>query len=526
MSKIPRFSAGSKIPRASTNALKPINGNARPSLSKQSRASIRPENAFKVTLTTSRLKSRELPEDYRKRPVRLDTKNLEEIYNYVFKIAGTLFTPTYSQMFFPTGLSTDKTRAAGKESGKSTMKISEYSKEVLNALEFLNQLLISKKDTLFLITDFVYLYTAIVIRVSSVEDCVTKALFFVRKFLDFDTPQRVSEVNVLFSALAMPTVRTAPVKGLIQQVLASIPNKAPKLLKKIEKGVNENDSFTAEVCAGALKMIQQKNGMPQTFTPAGYVELTEVTDAKTAVSVLDMLKESGELQDPSKFARDILVTMQNFHTSYAVINAASQCLLTHIESCCPIEPPICGELLAALFSTISFSEGSGDSLDAKSSAQALIDAIFEREEAENLIEAAKTAVNFMSDSTINLFREKFGGGNAELDAIIIEHKRGKLEKSIKKLTDPQSIFDEMERVINEDDDINAYPSYLRGFLQRSYYLYKKVAPPGMPSEQIAKAKEMEKEYEEIKETDQIPDDYSPDVLRVQLELIKENIHFY
>ena len=197
--KTPRTTAGSRIPRTST-ALKPVSNIPRPSFAKDSRKSIRPDNIFKSQPNTTKLKERQLPSEYQKHPIRLESRNIEEIYNYCFKIAGTFFTPQYAQMFFPPGLSTEKTVVVGnKKIKESASKVSDYSKEITKAFDFLSELAQTKMNTFTSLTDFVYLYSSIVIRVSSQEQCVTKALFFVKKLLDFKLPERNAEFYVLFS---------------------------------------------------------------------------------------------------------------------------------------------------------------------------------------------------------------------------------------------------------------------------------------------------------------------------------------
>ena len=524
--KTPRTAAGSRIPRSST-ALKPASNIPRLSIAKDGRKSIRPENIFKTQPNTTKLKERQLPPEYQKHPIRLEAKNIEEIYNYCFKIAGTFFTPQYAQMFFPSALSTEKTVVVGNKKVKgSVSKVSDYSKEITKAFDFLSELAQTKMNTFTSLTDFIYLYSSIVICVSSQEQCVTKALFFVKKILDFQLPERNAEFYVLFSSLMNTHVRTPIVIGILKQVVAALPKQHPKILRKIEKGVNENDPVIAEICIGALQQMGIENGSPQTFAPQGFIVLTDITDPKTASQTLDTIAGSDQIEDPPKLIRDILITMQKFQKSMNVINSASNCILKHVESCCPIEHSLLGQILAIMFSTLNFSDGSGDSLDAKMSAQSLIDSLTEHEEKADLIEAAKTALHFMNDSGISLMVAKFQeigcspSEYEEFDQIVTEFRREKLERSINKFIEPDSIFDEMDRIINDDEDLTAYPLYLKDFLQRSYYLYKRVAPPEMEERQLEIAKQMANDYDQIISSKEIPESMTPEYLQDQLNQIR------
>ena len=530
--KTPRTAAGSRIPRSST-ALKPSSNIPRLSIAKDGRKSIRPENIFKTQPNTTKLKERQLPPEYQKHPIRLEPKNIEEIYNYCFKIAGTFFTPQYAQMLFPSALSTEKTGLVGNKKMKgSSSKVSDYSKEISKAFDFLSELAQTKMNTFTSLTDFIYLYSSIVICVSSQEQCVTKALFFVKKILDFQLPERNAEFYVLFSSLMNTHVRTPIVIGILKQVVAALPKQHPKILRKIEKGVNENDPVIADICIGALQQMGIDNGSPQEFTPQGFIVLTDITDPKTAVQTLDTIAESDKLDDPPKFIRDVLITMQKFQKSMSVINAASNCILKHVEVCCPIEHSLLGQILSIMFSTLNFSDGSEDSLDAKMTAQSLIDALVEHEENSDLIEAAKTALHFMNDSGISLMVSKFEdiGCTAsefeEFDQIVTEFRREKLERSINKLIEPDSIFDEMDRIINDDEDLTVYPLYLKDFLQRTYYLYKRVAPPEMNEDELEIAKQMANEYDDIIASKKIPESMSPENLQKQFDQILEGYATY
>ena len=529
--KTPRSTIGSRIPRTST-ALKPTSNIPRPSLTKDGRKSIRPENIFKSQPNTTKLKERQLPPEYQRHPIKLESKNIGEIYNYCFKIAGTFFTPAYAQMLFPSALSTEKTVVVGNKKLKdSTSKVPDYSRDLTKAFDFLSDLAKNKMSTFISLTDFMYLYPSIVIRVSSQEACVTKALFFVKKILDFDLPERNAEFYVLFSALMSTQIRTPVVVGILKQVVGALPKVHPKILRKIEKGASDSDSVIADICIGAMQQIGAANEETPSFVPKNHIQLTEITDPKTAVLTLNTITELATVEEPAKLVRDILITMQKFQQSMPVILATSQCLLKHIEKCCPIEHAILGQIIAVLFSTLNFtSDGSDDSLDAKMTVQSLIDSIIQHENNRDLIEAAKSSVHFMNGSAIDLLTSKFseiGMSPAEFeqfDAMVTEYKREKLEKSINKLIEPDSIFDEMDRIINDEEDLTIYPLHLQDFLQRTYYLYKREAPEGMDERQLQLAKEMVQDYESMKSSNKIPDELSPEFLQSQLETIQKEIH--
>jgi hypothetical protein len=95
-----------------------------------------------------------------------------------------------------------------------------------------------------------------------------------------------------------------------------------------------------------------------------------------------------------------------------------------------------------------------------------------------------------------------------------------MAESIRRLMDAETVFEEMEAVISDGDSekILEYPLYLRGFLQRAFFLYRKTEPLGMAENQRVLAQEMMTAYRSMEPEDLLPGGkYSVEVLSAQFD---------
>ncbi|EAY14479.1 hypothetical protein TVAG_426730 [Trichomonas vaginalis G3] len=543
MSKIPRLSTGTKIPRPNMGGTRPmtkIDSNIpRKSISKERRSSIKPDKFFHVKPTMKKLNERVMSTDIINHAFSLKSDKAEAVWNYSKTICSSFFQQKYIDIFYSSLFSTAKTNRFDAKNRMDRNRTTQLGQTIENAIKVFNDMYDENPASLYALADFCLLYLSLIISICNIENCAKEALFFTRKFLQNDMmPSRPNECIMLFTAIMNICVETPTTIGICKQIIYNLAKANPDLNSGVEKGVTRKNKTQKEICEGALEILSKVSAQEQ-LAQSTEVDITSLNDEEEILATIASFNRPNAIKKPADYVRDLLITMQKFPDNYAIIIAASNSIQSNIEICTPIDRDIIGELLSVIITTVMPSQTANQDLytDAVFAVNNLFGALVDSHGPEEIIQAAPGAhilLNAEGIEKLNEYIESLNQTSHEPQKQTkVEETHNEepkevinpgLQKSIELLLDPATIFTEMERIIYANEDLLQYPIYLRGFLQRSYYLYKKVVPPQMNDYQLSLAKEMLRDLESGNKEDEQPGGkLHVDTLMSEFEKIKNII---
>lgn len=491
----------------------------RKSISKERRSSVKPNKYYRVEPNLKKLSERVLEPDCYNHAFSLKADKAEKIWQYSKTLCTKYFQQKFVDNFFSQGFSTAKTNRFEHRSNMGTQRTNAYVESIDNSLDCLNDIFQSNPASLYALTDFVLLYCSLVISICSVESCVQKTLFFVRKFLQGDMQSRPNEVIVLFTAIMNLGVESAPIIEICKQVLYLTAKSNRDLEQGIEKGLTRKNKTNVEICKGVKEKLSK-------FTEQAEIEqntdMSELTDEEAVLNRIKAFNRPLGIKNPSDYVRDLLIAMQTFHESYPIITAACQSIISHIDKCTPIDKEILGEFLAVIIDTVMQTPKTNQEqfTDAVLAVNDLFETFVTSQGPDAVIEAAPEAHILLNSEKIEKLNEYIDAlkETAPVQEVVQEQPQPveeeavdedeaepildpSLQHSIELLLNPDTVFKEMERIIQNDEDLIQYPLYLRGFLQRSYYLYKRKIPPAMNDYQLSLAKKMAEDLDNNNKSD-------------------------
>lgn len=539
---------------------------------------------FKMQPTMSSLSSRKLPADLQGKPRIVGSPSqVESLFRYIKSVTQPYFVPEFQSRVFPKALSILHQITVSKyESQKNAKKnprssiaitkdimVPDAKPKDLDLSPVFNQfknMMQKQESCLFSLTDFIILYCAYLIIVCEGNtDNVLPPLYFLRQFLQLDIPNRKQEAEVLTSVLIKQSEADPKVRGNSIQVLSFLVNYEPSIINRIKVGCEYHEKNLAEFCKDVMNFIKKSGPIdpsspslappPPTF--AKISENANVTICNEMMSSFLTALENGDKPlDPISFIHNIVQTMQRFSDSPMILEKGSNNIGLVLNLLLP-SPPIetISEVINLCFLLLSgetFLTGT-NSFEALEAIQSLLNNVFETVPCEILIAAVTAAIATTSDSHLNLLLRKFSEyyqnnrseiNQRQLNEIVMaldafhpdfnerpsflnisigyDAKLLQMTESIEKLMNPDTVFIEMENVIQQDpENLNNYPLYLRGFLQRAYFLYNGEEPVGMSDAQRQLAVEMVQEMNSLNEEDlNEGGKYSIDALSSQVEEMK------
>lgn len=536
---------------------------------------------FKTQPTIASLNSRKLPNDLQgNQKIIGNPTAVESLYRYLKYITQPYFVPEFQARVFPKALSVLHQITVSKyESKKNVKKNPRTSIAVATEItdndakpkdldlspvfnEF-KQMMRKQKNTLKSLTDFLLLYCAYLIIVCEGDtDNVLQPLFFLKQFLQLDLPKRKQEADILGSVLMKQAESDPTVRGHSIQVLSLFVGYDSTMLNRIKAGCEYHDKNFSEFCKSILNDVQRTIPTDQVLAPPPptFAEISpnaNITISNEMLTSFLSAFENGEKpRDPSNFIHNIIQTMQRFANSPSILEKGSNNIGIALNLLLP-DPPTetvseIMKLCFLLLSGESFLTGD-NSFEALEAIQTLSNNVFEIVPSQILIPAITATIAMTTDSHLHLLMRKFSeyyqNNRGEisqrqlndiastLDAFHpdfnerppflntnagFDSKLNSMTESIERLLNPETVFTEMESIIQQDPEIlNDYPLYLRGFLQRAYFLYHSEEPVGMSEDQRLAAEEMVREMGSIKEEDLVNGGkYSVETLSAKLEEIK------
>ena len=571
VSKIPRLAQKSNIP---THLGKKVSGKTGLGTPAAKSTPI-----FITSPTMQAMEARSMPENLLGRPkIYGHPDQTNSLYDHVMGIAQSTFTPHFVKVLFPNALSLRKNHIITSYAKKPVTKIpqarrssiapgmladTELSNEKLNLTDAFDQLkkaMRTQRSQMLAITDFCILYPALVLLVADNEDTLLQALLFLKSFLQLEVPQRPPEIGILLAVLARQCYAEPKVRGHALDVVAIICDMRPEIRTRVEAGLHSSDQSLADFCREALKLASGGNTVLR--TPM-FAEIPHETTASVASgmmsSFIEALDAGNAPQDPIPFIANVLEAMKRFKTEASVLEKGSGCLDRVFGTCTTFPVEIISwtlELCCDVLSGQSFLNGD-DSFDAVEAVQNLGNILFEKVPQQILLAAVAGTVAQIEDAHLPLLMNKlkeyvrFQGANvdqlqieeiaATLDAfhpnftgrpdfLVLgkEDMSGydRMAESVRRLMDPETVFQEMEAIVAMGDStvIQSYPTYLRTFLQRAFYLLRQTEPDGLTDHERRMVEDTMESYRGMTPEDLAPGgQFSADALATNLAQLRDQI---
>lgn len=530
---------------------------------------------FTSNPTMQALAARSVPKEIAGKPMLYGKpEQIETLFTYVRSLAQQLFITQFSKQLFPNSLSaitnisiSNSTRRKSRSSVRNSSIAPDLGVDFETASAKLNltepfdqlkRLMKTKRSQMLAITDFCLLYSGLIVLVCENNDNQLTALLFVKQFLQLEIPNRPNELAILFACLVRQYDADPRVRGHAIEALAIMSDISQDVRMRVEAGAEHNRQELAEFCRDVLKLTTGSQ-MRQLKPP----EFAEIPNEATAAVASDMLAsfcesiESGNAPpDPVSFMENVVDTMRRFDTEPSILEKGAECLQNTLNLCHTIPVEIITWILELCFTILSgeaFLNGD-DSFDAVEAIQKLSNDVFDKMPPEILLPAISGTIAETPDShlpllmnklkeyvkysgesidpaliseiaaTLDAFHPTFNGRPDFLRSVSEPAPESEnLSESVRKLTDPDTVFEEMEAIVEHGDStvIQNYPVYLRGFLQRAFYLIREIEPIGMTEEGRQLAEEMMENYRTMKDEDLLPGGrFSLDALSSQLEHMK------
>ena len=525
------------------------------------------------------LNSRKLPNDLQGKPRIIGNPSaVESLFRYIKSVAQHFFVPEFQSRVFPKSLSIlhqitvtkYERQKNAKKNPRSSIAVATEINNIDNKSKDLDlkpvfnqfsEIMKKLKNPLLPLTDFLILYCAYLLVVcEGDQENLLPALYFLKNILQFELPQRNQESEILASVLLKQGDSEPNVRGHSIQALSFLINYNPTILNRVKVGCEFHEKSLSEFCKDVIKFMRKKLPSDQPPPPPTFAQISPSADLTVCdemmTSFITAIENGEKPRDICGFIHNIAQTMQRFIDSPVILGKGANNIGLALNLLLP-SPPIetVSEAIKLCFSLLSgesFLTGN-DSFDALEAIQSLSNNIFEIIPTELLIPAISATIATTDESHIHLLLRKFSeyyqNNRSEinqrqlteiastLDAfhpsfterpsflkinIGFDNRLAQMTNSIEKLMNPETVFTEMENVIQQDPAIlNDYPLYLRGFLQRAYLLYNGEEPVGMSDEQKQLADEMMQDINSINEEDLMNGGkFSLESLSAQLEEMK------
>jgi hypothetical protein len=381
-----------------------------------------------------------------------------------------------------------------------------------------------------------------------------QALFFLKQLLRLDLGPRPHEFSILFAILIRQGAATPAIRGSSIDVLARLADLDADVYARVVAGASHRDPDLSDLCREAMGQTTRETDEPQQPTPRAFAEIP--SDAPQAVVVerlttyLRAFDEPLSPPDPIAFLRTVLKAVRRLMADAAVLLHGCGCLRVGVRLChpCPIE--LAADMLDFCFDALSgdlFYDGPG-SFEAVEAVQNLSNDLFAELPQNVLLPAVAAAVaTTKSDGHLAPLLAKLSeylGSTRVAERPLAEiaaaletfHPRftawpdflprgdfDRMAGSIGRLMNPDTVFEEMDAIVAAGDAavIENYPLYLRGFLQRAFWLYTDTEPMGISQAQRRLGQAMMKSYREMAQHDMLPGGrFSADALAAELEDIR------
>jgi hypothetical protein len=532
-----------------------------------------------ILLNDSTIQSpRSVPESLSRRPrIYGSSTQASELWKYVRSVGQKLFIPAFYDVLFPNSLLVMKRATImGYDRMKSKIPAprassitpdfkAERDPEGLDLSVAFNGLRHftkdQKRDRIRSVADFCLLYAGVVVLFCSADSNRTNqecALFFLKQFLQLDLGPRPHESSILFAILirqgaAPPTIRAATIA-----VLAQLADLDADVYARLATGGQHHDRDLSGLCREAFEKTTRD---PDELAPATRRAFTDIpSDAQQTTALRYMegyllaFDEPQSPGDPIGFVRNVLRAVRRYIGDAAVLLNGAECLRLGFRCCRPCPVELSAEIIEFCFDVLSgelFYDGMG-SFEAVEAVQNLSNDLFGELRPNILLPAVAAAIaNSKSDNhlppLLNKLKEYLNTVAGAVPQRSLLDVAAALEtfhpnfvawpdflprsdgdtmtRSIERLMNPDTIFEETDAIVAGGDSrvIAGYPTYLRGFLQRAFFLYKQMEPIGMTEMQRGLAGAMITMYESMMIDDMMPGGrFCTDRLRVELEEIRQH----
>jgi hypothetical protein len=409
------------------------------------------------------------------------------------------------------------------------------------------------------IADFCLLYGASVVLFCEKDDeNRLQALFFLRKLLQLGITARPCEFAILFAILIRQGDADPRIRGQSVDVLAQLADHSGDIYARLAAGSAHSDQVLAAVCTDA---VQRTTSRPEALSPPNHEDFPDLPPeappdvvAKILTADKEALLQGRGPADPALFVRNALHAVTRFANVPLILERGSECLRTSLSLCESIPVALASQMLTFCFGILSGEsfDNDGDSFDAVEAVQNLANTLFEMLPPVILLSAIAAIVVTSTDQPLPLLLNKlneyvkFSGAEIPPDSLAdvaealdthhpefsprpdvlpppVVSQMDAMQRSIERLLDPETVFEEMEAVIADGDSrkILDYPVYLRGFLQRAFFLFRHAEPIGMSEQQRTLAASMAEQQRTMTAEDLLPGGrFALDTLTAQLEELK------
>ena len=541
---------------------------------------------YKVPITNKLFSQRSVPKELSGRPKIIGNENqTESLFNYTKKIAQSIFTKNNFKILFPSFfkiysnarlsfLSTSSMNSTFSNSSRIPIKrkssilpdsdlsfedsLSPEEASMSKQFEFLSKVLENKKEVMN-IPDFLLLYVASVIAVCNNNEATSNALHFLLKFLELGATRK-DEVNILFAVLLRACDTAPDSREDVIKSLAKLAELETSLQDRLENGSTHRDVQLSSLCNDVLKKL----GKQSSEKKEKFVSISENANEEIAIEMLgkyvETLEDNGQPSDIIDFIRNITSVMMKFKDSAMILERSASCIESVIPFCSDVPLDSLFQDLSICFSILSeemFLNGEM-SFMAVESIEKLTKTIFNSVNPKILLSALASVVaqadgiklqrvlqyidqyvanppdTFTDDMLSEIYENmeifhpsiQYSFSNIGPNIDIIEN----YERSINRLCNPETIFEELDKIISESPDGNfkTYPSYLRPILQ-SAFLIKNQDNSNINFDEIDEII-FDNVKTTINEINSIEDDkleesrFGPDGLRKELDTVLQNIN--
>ncbi|KAH0787925.1 hypothetical protein GPJ56_008133 [Histomonas meleagridis] len=372
-----------------------------------------------------------------------------------------------------------------------------------SAFEHLETLITKCKTKVIAITDFCLLYPSLILSIN--QNSSESALHFLNEFLELKST-RSQEANILFAVLINLYNSFSDEKELVVSVLGKLAQLEDCICTRLQNGAKHQDENLSSLCIKVLTKI----GIQIKDSGTQFSNISENSDEKEAIQILseyvEALENNGQPSDISDFMMNIVTVMQRFNDSAVVLVHAATCAEAVLPFYTEASVEVvyhCISICASILSGETFLNGD-KSFEASEAIQNLFNELFQNISPEILRKSIEANVAESNDmklkpileqlhmikcdnseefikpiiDSLEIFHPKY-----ELPQFLMKLKKKKsfelLQESIQRLTNPETVFEEIEEVTckSVDGDFGNYPKHLLVMLQTSWIIKTRKIPP-------------------------------------------------
>ncbi|OHS99308.1 hypothetical protein TRFO_34282 [Tritrichomonas foetus] len=534
---------------------------------------------FKITPTKKLFTQRSIPDELKGRPRIVGNEGqIDTLYQYTKKIAQELFTKQNYKILFPSCLNVQSlsrlsflstsSRSSSISMGskipvlrKSSiapdidLSMKEPTQEDLSmkaAYTFLSQLVNSQKEKIANYCDFLLLYCALTLSICN-HEAGQNALSFIPKFLKYGFT-RIEEVNILFAVLLRVCDAAPEFRENVVNILAKLAQLQQSLADRLENGSTHRDANLSSLCNDVLNKLGRKSGQNN----EKFKSISETVNEDIAIEMLgkyvEILEDNGQPSDIIDFVRNITSVMLKFSGSANVLERAAACVESVLPFCDEIPIDVVFHCLSLCFSILSgemFLSGE-KSFVASEAIQQLTTSIFDCIPANILIPSLASVINQANGAKLEMVLQnvgqylKYPPENFDIglldyitDSIELFHPDVKvpfelqkkydpidniemLEKSLERLNDPDTIFEEIDTIISlsPNGNFDNYPAYIKPILQAAYIIQNGVDEQNINSfdkDMVQHIQMVQEKLDTMEEEDIEESEFGPQAIQREFE---------